>query len=210
MFPGNEKERNERIMRRSMHTVYTRLHLCGLYRQWMGCLCGRPCTLLNLADTQAQQPVQTRLHGGIKSVPINRIRGSEGRCHDFDANFRPLKEFNQERWVSVACAQLSDVTLPLVELIQVNDLYYVRDGHHRISVARWLGQQEIEAEVTMWHGRNAAAQPQSQTFALPIANRLQRQVKALSHRMAKTGEQLLAAVLQKVQPRVGRTLAQGH
>jgi hypothetical protein len=40
--------------------------------------------------------------------------------------------------------------LPPVELIQVGSVYFVRDGHHRISVARAMGQQEIEAVVTVW------------------------------------------------------------
>jgi hypothetical protein len=41
--------------------------------------------------------------------------------------------------------------LPPVVLVQVGDVYFVRDGHHRISVARALGQLDIEAEVTVWH-----------------------------------------------------------
>jgi hypothetical protein len=40
--------------------------------------------------------------------------------------------------------------LPPVELIQVGDVYFVRDGHHRISVARMMGQDSIDAEVTVW------------------------------------------------------------
>lgn len=141
-----------------------------MYGQWLGRLCGRSCSLLSLADTQAQHTMHTRLHGGVKLVPLKRIRGSEGRCNDFDAEFRPLNEFNEERWVNVACAQLGDVTLPLVALVQVNDLYYVRDGHHRISVARWLGQQEIEAEVTVWHSREVGVQQANQTPVRPTTS----------------------------------------
>ena len=52
--------------------------------------------------------------------------------------------------MSVAGAQLQDVPLPPVDLIQVGDRYFVRDGHHRISVARTLGQHFVEAEVTVY------------------------------------------------------------
>jgi hypothetical protein len=50
----------------------------------------------------------------------------------------------------VAKARLKGVTLPPVELIQVGDVYFVRDGHHRISVARAFGQEHVDAEVTVW------------------------------------------------------------
>src|SRR6266508_3609036 len=77
-------------------------------------------------------------------------RCREGRCDDFDVGFHPLKEHTEERWVSVARAQLRGLGLPPVELIQMGDAYFVRDGHHRISVAAALGQQEIDAVVTVW------------------------------------------------------------
>jgi hypothetical protein len=86
----------------------------------------------------------------VQTVAIGQIRGSEGRCEDFDSSFQPLKEHAEERWVSVARAQLRGLSLPPIELIQLGDVYFVRDGHHRISVAAALGQQEIDAVVTIW------------------------------------------------------------
>jgi hypothetical protein len=84
---------------------------------------------------------------GLRTVPIHSIRGSESRCQDFDADFCPLQTRTRERWLSVATARIKGLTLPPVELIQVGTEYFVRDGHHRISVARALGEQNIEAEV---------------------------------------------------------------
>jgi hypothetical protein len=55
------------------------------------------------------------------------------------------------RWLRVAAARDQGKVLPPVVLVQVGDVYFVRDGHHRISVARALGQLDIEAEVTVWH-----------------------------------------------------------
>jgi hypothetical protein len=54
------------------------------------------------------------------------------------------------RWLRVAAARDQGKVLPPVVLVQVEDVYFVRDGHHRISVARALGQLDIEAEVTVW------------------------------------------------------------
>lgn len=87
---------------------------------------------------------------GIQVIPLSRITGTENRSDEFDGDFYPLKEHLESRWVNVAIAQLRDIKLPPVELIQVGDDYFVRDGHHRISVARAFGQDAIDAEVTMW------------------------------------------------------------
>jgi hypothetical protein len=87
----------------------------------------------------------------MQAVPICQIRGSQGRCHDFDRNFYPLQDHLKSRWLRVAMAWQLGLALPPVELIQVGDVYFVRDGHHRISVAKALGQLEINAEVRVWH-----------------------------------------------------------
>jgi hypothetical protein len=107
--------------------------------------------LLDLSAVAAACTIHNRHYSGTRTVPIGQIRGSEGRCEDFDGAFHPLKTHNEERWVSVAGAQLRGTGLPAVELIQLGEVYFVRDGHHRISVAAALGQQEIDAVVTIWH-----------------------------------------------------------
>jgi hypothetical protein len=90
-------------------------------------------------------------HAGRKSVALADIRGSEGRTKDFDDRFNPLSGQTRQRWQSVANALEDGVQLPPVELIQVGAAYYVRDGHHRISVSAALGLAEIEAVVTQWN-----------------------------------------------------------
>lgn len=85
-----------------------------------------------------------------KLVPVEKIRGSINRGNDFDADFHPLQEYTKDRWVNIALAYSSDQALPPVDLVEVGDVYFVNDGHHRISVAKMLGQREIEAEVTVW------------------------------------------------------------
>jgi hypothetical protein len=89
-------------------------------------------------------------YAGFQVIPLTRITGTENRSDEFDGDFYPLKEHLESRWVNVAIAKLRDIKLPPVELIQVGDDFFVRDGHHRISVARAFGQDAIDAEVTMW------------------------------------------------------------
>jgi hypothetical protein len=81
------------------------------------------------------------------SIPLDRIVGSESRTKDFDADFNPLKQHNRERWANLLAALWSGISLPPVELIQVGNEFFVRDGHHRISIAKATGQLEIEARI---------------------------------------------------------------
>jgi hypothetical protein len=83
-------------------------------------------------------------------VSIAQIGGSEGRAGDFDREFNPLKDHVRKRWLGIAAAREQGVALPPVSLVQVGDVYYVKDGHHRISVAKALGQETIEAKVAVW------------------------------------------------------------
>jgi hypothetical protein len=90
---------------------------------------------------------------GMRTIAIETICGSEERADDFDDFFRPLAEHNQDRWVSVAEARLRGVVLPPVQLIEMGGRYFVRDGHHRISVAQALGEAYVDAEIVRWQMR---------------------------------------------------------
>ncbi len=110
----------------------------------------RPYQLFALAAVEQQCQISNQYHAGIQTVPLNQIRGSDGRKHDFDLGFHPYRTLSRQRWLGVAMAWMAGEPLPPVELIQMGTVYFVRDGHHRISVARAMGQQEIEAAVTAW------------------------------------------------------------
>jgi hypothetical protein len=120
----------------------------GLVRRLLDHVRGRCAQLLSLSA--ATHRSHRRTYIGVHLIPIGEIRGTEGRERDFDANFRPLQQHDKQRWMGVLIAMRRGASLPPVELIQVDGAYYVRDGHHRISVARQLGLREIEAEVTVW------------------------------------------------------------
>ena len=101
-----------------------------------------------LTGCKPDPPVRSaRRPAGTVVVPLDKIVGSEGRSEDFDRAFNPLKKHNRERWISVAAARWTGAVLPAVELVQAGEEYYVRDGHHRISVAKVMGQLEIDARI---------------------------------------------------------------
>jgi hypothetical protein len=130
--------------------LYARSCHAGRVGQLWARLRGQPRRLLDLNTVAAAGAIGDRRAAGTQTVPIRQIGGSEGRCDDFDSAFHPLKAHTEERWVRVARAYMRGLNLPPVELIQLGEVYFVRDGHHRISAAAALGQQEIDAIVTVW------------------------------------------------------------
>jgi len=85
---------------------------------------------------------------GLQVVPLDAIVGTVDRAADFDRGFRPTTTRLRSRWERIAAAQRRGEPLPPVSLYQVGELYFVRDGHHRVSVAKSLGRLDIDAYVT--------------------------------------------------------------
>src|SRR4051795_10606319 len=85
---------------------------------------------------------------GLQVVPLDAIVGTVDRAADFDRGFRPTTTRLRSRWERIAAAQRRGEPLPPVSLFKVGDLYFVRDGHHRVSVAKSLGRADIDAYVT--------------------------------------------------------------
>ncbi len=115
----------------------------GLLSQVKACFGHKSCMLRRYAGSAAGNSYDA----GVQAVAIDAIIGSEGRCSDFDREFHPMKRHTVERWVSIAIARMCDYNLPPVDLLKVGEEYYVRDGHHRISVARALGDLFVDARV---------------------------------------------------------------
>jgi hypothetical protein len=111
---------------------------------------GRSRALLSLKAACQASTVLARSGDGTRLVTVAHICGSESRAADFDCDFNPLQDRTRERWLSIAAACQKGRVLPPVALIRVGNRYFVRDGHHRISVARALGQTAIEATVEVW------------------------------------------------------------
>ena len=85
---------------------------------------------------------------GIRDVRLEQIEGSVEKYKDFDKNFVPKNEVIKERWTKIYVACMKEESLPPVILYKIKDTYYVYDGNHRVSVAKFLNFPTIEAEVT--------------------------------------------------------------
>lgn len=103
--------------------------------------------LLSLQDVRELLKPKGESYVGMKTVPIELIVGSEGRYRDFDKTFLPRYEYIRKRWENVDKAHLKDIILPPIKLYEIGGVYFVRDGNHRVSVARTQGVKNIDAEV---------------------------------------------------------------
>lgn len=107
----------------------------------------QPHTLLSYDDVKEKLRIGGPIYRGIKTVEVSKIVGSLNRYHQFDRAFLPLNSQTANRWQNVDRAFYQEIDLPPVVLYKVGDVYFVVDGHHRVSVAREQGQLFIEADV---------------------------------------------------------------
>ncbi len=112
-------------------------------------LARRPQNLMALGQVREACAIDGHVDAGARVVSISQIRGSESRSGYFDCDFNPLYDRARGRWLNIARARRQGKRLPPVSLVRVGDIYFVMDGHHRISVARALGESDIEARVTI-------------------------------------------------------------
>lgn len=104
--------------------------------------------LLSYEDVRRQLGLSGGIERGVQDIPLEAIVGSVGRYADFNRDFLPLRESDRARWAAVMAAAEGQTGLPPIEVYRIGDAYFVRDGNHRVSVARRLGARTIQAYVT--------------------------------------------------------------
>jgi hypothetical protein len=108
---------------------------------------GRSNQLLPYEEVRQKVRAGGPVYRGLHAVSIRQIVGSVNRYRDFDRAFLPSQDATEARWESIGRAYYDQVNLPPVKLYKVGDAYFVVDGNHRVSVARELGREFIDAEV---------------------------------------------------------------
>lgn len=103
--------------------------------------------MLSLREVREALRPKSESYRGLQVVPLDRIVGSEGRYSDFNKQFLPRHEHLRRRWTRVDEALLEQINLPPIRLYEIGGVYFVRDGNHRVSVARSQGGRSIDAEV---------------------------------------------------------------
>jgi hypothetical protein len=121
------------------------------WRQLAARVLRRSNALLAFEEIRQRLRAQAQHFGGFRTVPIDKIVGSVGRYRDFDRAFLPRHTQTRERWQKIDRAYYEDTALPPIELYQLGETYFVKDGNHRVSVAREQGQDFIDAWVIELH-----------------------------------------------------------
>ena len=106
--------------------------------------------LLSLDRVLEAAGVEGKSFGGVQEIPLDRVVGSaapDAKSADFDPGFLPVNRRLRDRWTRIYTAMVEGDELPPIDVYKLDDTYYVIDGHHRVSVARNLGRDSINARV---------------------------------------------------------------
>lgn len=133
----------EMELRRKAAMLFSKALSHGSWRRARARLFGKDNEMRNLAHEDFKiRPMNG--NGRLVDAAFDQIVGSESRNADFDKDFYPLKVHLKDRWTNIAAARRRGIVLPPVELIKTAGGFFVRDGHHRILVAKMLGRATIK------------------------------------------------------------------
>lgn len=126
---------------------FNKAHTKAFINEIQHLLSPEEASLISLNDVKQMIKSNAETYIGMKVIPIDKIVGSEGRYKDFDNRFFPKSTHLKNRWQHVDEAAIKDITLPPIKVYELAGLYFVRDGNHRVSVAKARGTEFIDAEV---------------------------------------------------------------
>jgi nucleotide-binding universal stress UspA family protein len=130
-------------------------------------LTGRPATLISFEEVRQRFKVEETGKRTLQEIPLDAIVGSVGRYKDFTRKFLPRLESDKERWTRVKVS-VDAMGLQPIDVYQVGKIYFVLDGHHRVSVAKQIGAKTILANVIEVHTK-VPLSPEDQLDDLIIA-----------------------------------------
>jgi len=142
----------DRLMRRA-ETDFSVARLKAFLNRIRSIVSGQPRELLSYEEVRKTLHIGGSIYRGVEDVPVKDIVGSLNRYHDFDRAFLPARGTIAPRWENIDLAFYRNIGLPPVLLYKVGRVYFVVDGHHRVSVAREQGLESIEAEVRECNSR---------------------------------------------------------
>lgn len=143
----DEKSTQEATSRHQSDIAFSKALSKGFMEELQRLLLKRSQRLLPFDEVKEKLELWYVEDLGLRSVAIDSIIGSQGRYRNFTRHFMPLEESLRARWKKVDDAVSAGKDLPPVELYKVCDTYFVKDGHHRISVAKAKKKHSIEARV---------------------------------------------------------------
>lgn len=136
------------VVWRQAYRAYQNMRFRGVLWRFLCRLTRKSFLLMDFSAVQKNCQLDSQYDLGVQTIPLDQILGSVGRVNDFDAKFfLRTEKACKERWMRIAQMILSGESVPAVDVVQMGDRYFVKDGHHRVSAARALGMKYIEAQV---------------------------------------------------------------
>ncbi len=147
MHPSDHKTNPSELFNNYSRQDFSRAHRKSFWRSVISWLGKTDNDLLPFDEVMKRVPLRGQSYYGLKQIETDKIVGSVSRFLEFDRAFLPRQTHTRERWERIDQAYYSDVILPPIDVYQIGDAYFVKDGNHRVSVARERGQMYMDAFV---------------------------------------------------------------
>ncbi len=143
----SDQDHSQISMQRS-RTDFSRARRKGFWNSIFSWIQNKNNELLPFDQVRQYMPMRSQHFAGLQQIETDKVIGSVSRYLDFDRAFLPKQTHTRSRWESIDRAYFTDVILPPIDVYKVGDAYFVKDGNHRVSVARERGQAFMDAYVT--------------------------------------------------------------
>jgi hypothetical protein len=147
MHPNDHQTNSSELLHAYSRQDFLRAHRKSFWRSVISWLGKTDNDLLPFDEVMKRVPLKGQSYFGLKQIETDKIVGSVSRYLEFDRAFLPRQTHTRERWERIDQAYYSDVILPPIDVYQIGDVYFVKDGNHRVSVARERGQMYMDAFV---------------------------------------------------------------
>jgi hypothetical protein len=138
---------SDRMYQQMARSDFSKLRMRETLTRMLSLLKPQKDEMLSLGDIRSLLRPDSETYRGMQTVLLEKIVGSEGRYKDFNRAFMPRNDKLMRRWTHVDVAHYQNITLPPIKLFEIGGVYFVRDGNHRVSVAKSQGAEFIDAEV---------------------------------------------------------------
>ncbi|MCK4489661.1 MAG: ParB N-terminal domain-containing protein, partial [Anaerolineales bacterium] len=129
---------------------YNKARRSAAFQELLARLTGNPedVKLFSYEEVRQQMSAIEKSAERLAEIPLDAIVGSVGRYHDFTRKFLPKASISQDRWARVMATTKGLSGLPPIDVYKIGEVYFVRDGNHRVSVAKQMGNTSIQAYIT--------------------------------------------------------------
>jgi hypothetical protein len=147
MSPSNDSFSPSYDINHLAHRDFSRAHRKSFWRSVLSWVLSSDNELLPFDEVLKRVPRKGQHYIGFKQIETDKIIGSVSRFQEFDRAFLPRQTHTRTRWENIDRAYFQDIILPPIEVYQIGEIFFVKDGNHRVSVARERGQAFMDAYV---------------------------------------------------------------